>query len=1191
MNFFIFEIKYWLRQPMVYIFFAINALLVFGATYSDNIQIGGSFGNIAKNAPFVIQKYYSIMSFITLLMTTSFILASTIRDFANNTYQILFTTPLKRASYLLGRFFGAITIAVIPLLGVSLGIIIGCLMPDMDPEKIGPIYWEAHLAAIYQLAIPNTLFSGAVVFMIAALTRNTIAAFIGSLILLLVTGIAGAFARDLNQEWLAILMDPYGTSTFTILTKYWTVSQKNNLVLPLVSLYLYNRLLWLGISSILVFITVKLFSFTEKASSPKKKQIIDETVSVTTHHHQPLPAVNASFTASATRIMLWKRIRYEISGIIKSPAFIVLLIAGLMNFLPSLIISRGGYGLSTHPVTYDMIDTINGSFYIFLIAIIIIYSGQLVWRERESKFDEIYDTTPHPTWITYLSKFVAMALVIFIVQLVCILTSITVQLSKGFTDIRPEVYIDSILIIDFSGFLLLVVIAMFLHSLINNKYLAFFAFVIFLVLNSLIWSLMEVESNMVQYGSEPSYTYSDMNGFGPFIKGIFWFRMYWALFAVVLALISIFAWARGKELSLKSKLGFIFTGIRSRTGKLVGTFSVLWIITAGFVYYNTQFLNTYKTSDEYEKLQVFYEKSFKKYEGINQPRATGFVYNIDLFPEERRVAIKGSYWAQNKGTTPIDSVHFSLLPDFESTIRIRGARRVENHRDVYRIYKLRDPLLPGDSIEIEFTADYIARGFENEVRFTSIVDNGSFFNNIDFTPQIGYQPSQELQDRDKRKKNGLKEIQRMPALERDCNAHCKNNYLSNNADWVNVETYFSTSGDQLAIAPGSLVKEWKKDGRNYYHYKLDHKSVNFYSFISARFNVLKTRHNGIDVEVYYDSKHTYNIDKMEKSMQKSLDYYITNYGPYYHKQVRIIEFPRYASFAQAFPGTMPYSEGIGFIAKIEDEEDIDMVFYVVAHEMGHQYWAHQVMSAEMQGATMLTETFAQYSALMVMEKEYGRNAMKKFLKYEMDNYLRARGTERLKELPLMKVENQGYIHYRKGSLVMYYLREMIGEENVNKSLRKIITEYAYQEPPYPVSHVAVDAFRENTPDSLKYIIADLFETITLYNNRTKNVTSKELKSGKYELTIEFSSQKFRADSLGKETEIPVNDWIEVGVFGKPEGNKKTGPVLYRQKHHITRTENTIKLLLDKKPFEAGIDPMNLMVDVVSDDNIKEVVGD
>jgi ABC-2 type transport system permease protein len=225
---------------------------------------------------------------------------------------------------------------------------------------------------------------------------------------------------------------------------------------------------------------------------------------------------------------------------------------------------------------------------------------------------------------------------------------------------------------------------------------------------------------------------------------------------------------------------------------------------------------------------------------------------------------------------------------------------------------------------------------------------------------------------------------------------------------------------------------------------------------------------------------------------------------------------------------------------------------------------------------------------MVMEKEYGRDAMKKFLKYEMDDYLRERGSERLKELPLMKVENQGYVHYNKGSLVMYYLKEMIGEENVNKSLRQLIAGHAYHEPPYAVSHHAVDAFRENTPDSLKYIIEDLFETITLYSNRTLEATSNKMKDGRYELTLNVSSQKFRADSLGKEEEIPVNDWIEIGVFEKPESDKSTGAVIYRQKHHINKKDNVIKLMLDKEPYEAGIDPMNLMVDVVGEDNTKKV---
>ncbi len=1188
MKFFTFELKYWLRQPMVYIFFIINALMIFGATYSDSITVGGSFGNITKNAPFVIQTYYSVMSFITLLMTTSFILASTTRDFSYNTYQIIFTTPVHRLQYLIGRFLGAITISVIPLLGVSLGIIVGCMMPDMEPEKVGPFILNAHLSAIFQLAVPNTFFSGAVVFMIAALTRNTIAAFIGSLALLLATGIAGAFAEDLDKEWLAILMDPYGNSTFSILTKYWTVNQKNNEILPLVGLYLYNRLIWIGISVILIAITAKIFSFTEKTKRLKKQKIQNEIENAATPY-QPLPKVNPSYNQSAAWSMFRIRLKYEVLGILKSPAFIVLIVAGLMNFIPSLISNSGPYGLTTYPVTYSMIDSIQGAFYIFLIAIIIIYSGQLVWKERESKIEEIYDATPHPTWISYLSKFSSMAIVIFVVQAICIITCVIVQYVKGFTDVRIDVYIKTLLVIDYSGLLLMVAMAMFMHSMINNKYLAFFAFVVFMLVNSFVWMALEVDSNMVQYGGKPAFIYSDMNGFGPYVQSLTWFRIYWALVAFIISFLSVFAWVRGRESSFKYKMNQIGQGIKSKTGKFLLLIFTIWIITAGFVFYNTEILNEHESAKEEENFQAEYEKQYKKYNGINQPRATDFKYYIDLFPEERKLNIKGSFWSKNKGTTAIDSIHFTMPLHFKTELKIPGAKNILNNKKLqYRIYTLTKPLQPGDSIFIEFTSDYHAQGFENEVSFSSVVDNGSFFNNRDFVPQIGYQPNYELQEKDQRKDHGLAEIERMPKLERNCNANCMNSYLSNNSDWVNVESWFSTSDDQIAIAPGTLVAVQKKNGRSSYHYKLDHFSVNFYAFISAKFEVSRSKHKGIDVEVYYDSKHKYNVENMERSMKKSLDYYIENFGPYYHKQVRIIEFPRYASFAQAFPGTMPYSEGIGFIAKIEDEEDIDMVFYVVAHEMAHQYWAHQEISSEMQGATMMTETFSQYSALMVMEKEYGRNAMKKFLKYEMDKYLRARGSERLKELPLMLVENQGYIHYNKGSLVMYYLREMIGEENVNKSLQKLLVDFGYKEPPYPTSHHAVDLFKENTPDSLKYLITDLFETITLFNNRVLEARLNTLKNGKFELKLNVQSQKYRADSLGRETEIPVHDWIEIGVFKEPPPGKNMGEVIYRKKHFISKKETEIVLILDNKPWEAGIDPMNILVDLIGDDNLKNI---
>ena len=131
---------------------------------------------------------------------------------------------------------------------------------------------------------------------------------------------------------------------------------------------------------------------------------------------------------------------------------------------------------------------------------------------------------------------------------------------------------------------------------------------------------------------------------------------------------------------------------------------------------------------------------------------------------------------------------------------------------------------------------------------------------------------------------------------------------------------------------------------------------------------------------------------------------------------------------------MPFSESIGFIADLRDPDDIDYVFYVTAHELGHQWWAHQVIGAFVQGVTMLDETFAQYSALMVQEKEYGPAQMHKFLKYELDRYLSGRGGEVVEELPLALNENQDYIHYRKGSVVMYALKDYLGEDVVDKVL-------------------------------------------------------------------------------------------------------------------------------------------------------------
>jgi aminopeptidase N len=327
---------------------------------------------------------------------------------------------------------------------------------------------------------------------------------------------------------------------------------------------------------------------------------------------------------------------------------------------------------------------------------------------------------------------------------------------------------------------------------------------------------------------------------------------------------------------------------------------------------------------------------------------------------------------------------------------------------------------------------------------------------------------------------------------------------------------------------------------------------------------------------------------MIEGVKDSLDYFTTAFTPYQHKQVRIIEFPRYARFAQSFANTIPFSESIGFIADLRATDAIDYVYYVTAHEVAHQWWAHQVIGADVQGSTVLSESLSQYSALMVMEKKYGRDKIGKFLRYELDNYLSSRGGELVEELPLYRVENQAYIHYRKGSLVFYRLREEIGEEVLNRALRKFLVDKGYQQPPYTTSKELLDYIRAEAGPRHEQLIVDLFEKISFYDNRVVAAKSVKRDDGKFEVTLELKAAKRYSDGLGKETDAVMDDWIEVGIFARAAGTDSDPKVLHLERRHITEGEPKFTVVVDEEPFEAGFDPYHKLIDRVPADNRKRV---
>ena len=1179
-----FEIRYWLRSWMLWIFLLIMTALFFFATATDYVTLGEALSNTYRNSPYNIENFYSFSAFFMILMAVAFVNSAAARDFSYNTYQIVFSAPLKKSDFLLGRFIGAVLVSTIPMLGVSIGILLAKHMPWIEPDRWEAVVWKAHLDGILVLALPNAFIMAAILFAVAVLARNEIVSFIAALVFLAGYGVSDALLQNVERQKLGALLDPFGIRCYAYVTRYWTVAEKNTLAAGYSGYLLWNRLLWMSVALAIFILAYWRFSFAERK---KKSRGLKED--------RKRPAVAVALPAVSFQDAPWRKyfasVRIHFVGVIKSTVFIVIVLAALLNCIPAVALNANeGYGNSSFPVTHWILQIIAGTLYMFIVAIITYYAGNLAWKDRDTRMDEIADSLPAPEWVSYASRLTALVGVVLLIQLAVFASGIIVQAANHFYRFQFGLYVKELLFRDLSLFVMLAVLAFFFHVISPNKYVGYFLYVVFLVANFFAWTPLNIASNLPKFANRPRIVYSDFFADAPFRLAWSWFSLYWLLCCVLLYLFTVMFWPRGKAIQWKERAGIA----KLRFAGIWPALTILGCVTfasvGGWAYYNTKIVNKIEGPKDTLRNQADYEKAYKQFDKKEMPRLRDVKYNIEIYPEQRQMVLNADAVIQNTYTHPLEEIHFTLNRLYDSQIQIPGATLAKDDKRLnYQIYRFSPPLPAGESRTIYATVKTHTRGFENEVSDTTVVQNGTFFNNT-VAPIIGYSTQNEITDPNDRKKYGLGEQELMPPLERNCTADCMETYLGGHADWVSVETVISTSADQIAVAPGSLVREWSEGGRRYFQYKLDHPSLAFYSFISATYEVAREQWNGVTLEVYYLKEHPWNVPRMMNSMKKSLDYFTRNFGPYYHKEARIIEFPRVATFAQAFPGTMPYSESIGFIANLNHPDDIDMVFYVVAHEMAHQWWAHQVIGANMQGATLLSETMAQYSALMVMEHEYGRDMMRKFLRYEMDRYLSSRGKERQKERPLLTVEaQQGYVHYRKGSLALYYLKEMIGEEAINRALRKLVQQYGYAQAPYPTAYLLVDSLREQTPPDLQYLIKDLFEDITIFSNRTLEATAKKRADGKFDVTIDIETRKFKADAKGNETEVPVNDWIEIGAFAKPEKNKKYGRTLYRERVHLTGSKSTHTFTVTELAYEAGVDPFALLIDRIPDDNVKQVI--
>ena len=1182
-----FEVEYRLRQPSTWVY----ALVLFGMPFLLLHAINGSSNYL--NAPVAVMQMSAILGGLGMLVTAGIFGDAASRDVQTRMHSLFYTSPLRRADYLGGRFLGSLLVNAVLALGVPLGLLLASVMPYMSEGKFGPVRLEAYVQAYALVLLPNVAIIGACMFAAAALTRQTLATYLGGVALFVLGSVAGDVAGALGGGTMETLLDPFGGGAITQTTQYWTPAEQNARLIGWPAVMLANRALWLGVGTLVFALLVARFRFAHPGGVGRRRWWRRAAIDTAPDRLAPAeavrpPAVPRAFDVGARArqtIAVAARAWREVAA---TKAFLLILVgAMLFVFATGWDVGGGIFGDATWPVTHLIAGTVLGSYLPPVMALLIaVLAGDLVWREREVGMGDIAAVAPIPDGVALLGRFLALVAMLVALQAAFMVAGMILQALQGYTRFEIDVYLKLLFGIKLVDYVLLAALAMAVHVVVNHKYLGHLIVVVYFA-TTLAAGLLGITNGMLVYGSDPGWVWSDLNGLAPFLEGLVWFKLYWAAWALLFAVVASLFWVRGRELGLRRRLALARQRLHGGPLRAAAVALTLIVGLGGFVFYNTQVLNAHETADEIAAGKAEYERRYKRFEDAPSPSVYAMRVQVELYPTEGAAEVDGTFRLVNREDRAIDSLHVlpSALVETRAVRFDRGTRLVVDDTVLrYRVYALERPLAPGDSIAMTFRLVQRPRGFRNAGAPTDVTSNGTYLFGT-WMPLLGYSPGREVSNEQKRRELGLP-----PRMVAPSAGDVETRAGEKPVQLVMSETIVGTDPRHTAVAPGTLVREWTERDRRYFHYRTDEPTRFGVAVLSAAYAVRRDTARGVALAVYHHPAHDVNVDRMMRSMRASLAYYGEQFGPYQFRELRVVEFPLYSPGARAHPHTIAFSEGSAFLTRV-DSGAVDRTFFVVAHETAHQWWGGQVIPASAPGAGFVSETLAQYSSMMVLETSYGEAMARDFYDYVMKAYLSGRSVYTNREVPLLDVVNQSYVYYMKGAVAMYTMRERLGADVVNGALRRFRDRHVGPDAPPPTSRALYAELRAVTPDSLQPLLSDLFEHITLWDVRTDSVKTEPAGGGAYRVTLFVEAGKARADSVGNKTPIAMDDLVEIGAFAGEPSETSPGERLYLKQHRIRAGKQEIVITVPRRPTRAGIDPYRKLIERERDDNVAGVASD
>ncbi len=1135
--------------------------------------------NVNFNSAHQISYYTSFMSLGTVFIIMFFAISGLLRDLRYKMDSIIFTTSITKFQFFVSRFVGVFLFGLLTFFPFFIGFLIGTQSPGLDPDRLSDFNLMAYLWPWVIFILPNTFIVSAILFSVALLTKNNIATYLGATsiyVLYIVCSIvlnspliAQSIPPTESGMMIAALLDPFGIAAFFQQTQFWTPFEKNTELLSLSGFLLQNRLIWMLFGFGILALSYKFFSFKMVNQRLKKEKKAVRTKVCKTAYRP----IDINLNAKGRRLAFTSLIESDMRATFKSLPFWAIILAWLFIVVSEFVsrIQGGGeYHDSLYATSNILINNFLQPLEIFALLLIVFYSGELANRSRDYKFEGILDVTPVSNIALFLSKWVSLLLLPIILISSAILMSVVFQISTGFYEFNWPLY-ASLYYNNGAPFVLYSLFALFLQSIIPNKYLGMGLTVLAIALLNFAGPSIGIQHPLLRLGFIPLPSYTEMNGFAQNTKAFYHLTMYWFSLGGVLALISFRILKRGANSDFRSQVQKFTSSWRKSQLTAISVFGVLFLSSGSLIYYNTNVLSEYRSIDDYLNTQERYERKFKQFHGLATLNRIALKTELDLYPNEQSYDLRANEILKNESSKSISEM---LVQEKEqmAKIQIEGANLVEydSLTGTY-LFEFKQPIQPEEEVEMTYEINKRIKGYEVN---NSVVKNGTYLSFNAFYPSFGYNVGSEIANNFEREKRGLPKKKREASIEGHLEVY------GNKLDRASFETVISTEANQTAVSSGNLINQWTADNRNYFHYKTTLAILPAIGYFSADFAIKKDEHNGVSIEQYYHPSHSYNIDRITESTELTLDYCIENFGVYPFDYIRIAEVPAHWSFGgYAHPGLISMVEDRLYLADIRDPNGFDIVAKRTIHEVAHQWWGHILSPNRGEGASFFVEGLAKYTEAIIMEKRYGKGSVWNLAENANRRYFQGRSFASEPEPPIYKQLGESYIGYGKNLTVMLALTDLIGEEAVNQVL-KTITDRQRADYDYSVNTlVLLDELYKVTPNQYHALIDDWFKKVITYDLSVEEAEYQQLESGKYEVSLTINAKRFHTQENGASEPITMDEPISIGLFtASPENVSNEESIIYLAPHQVNQAQMQFKLIVDQLPTHVAIDPFGTRSD-------------